>query len=50
MIHGGVDPAAVDLQPGQTQAHLDAGQRAHEGKVVEVAEMADAEDAALELP
>ena len=48
MLHRGLDAVAVELQPGETQAHLDAGERAHQREIVEVAEVADAEHPALE--
>ena len=47
-VHRGCDPALTMRHAGIMQAHLDAGQRAHERQIVEIAEMTDAEDPSLQ--
>ncbi len=44
VVERGVDAAAPMRHAGDAQPHLDAAQRAGEHEVVEIAEMADAED------
>ena len=48
-IHRRLHAAAGERDAGELQAHLDAGERGHQGQVVAVAEVADAEHAALDL-
>ena len=46
---GGLHAAGLVRHLGEAEGHLDAAQRAHQHQVVEVAEMADAEDLAGDL-
>ena len=46
---GGLHAARLVRHLGEAERHLDAGQRAHQHQVVEVAEMADAEHLARDL-
>ena len=48
VIHRGLHAAAGELDAAELQSHLDAGQRGHQRQVVAVAEVADAEHAALD--
>ena len=47
--HRRQSPAFMIWHPGIAQAHLDATERAHQHQVVEVAQVADAEDAVGDL-
>src|SRR5262245_8149551 len=49
IIHRRLHAALAVLHAGERQPHLDAGTRAHDGEIVGVDEMADAEDLAREL-
>src|SRR5947209_20250813 len=48
VIERGCDAAARERNARRRQAHLDAAQRARQHQIVEVAEMADAEDFSLQ--
>ena len=49
VLHRGLHAARAVRDAGEREAHLDAGERAHQRQVVEVAEVADAEHLAREL-
>src|SRR6266850_235129 len=49
IFHRRANPFSLYWNAGKRQAHFHAGQRAHQGEVVEVAEMPDAEHLAAEL-
>src|SRR5437868_4870220 len=49
IVHRGVNAALLHRHAGEREPHFNAGQRAHEHEIVEVAEMADAEHLAAEL-
>src|SRR5438309_6615556 len=49
IFHRRANTLSLYWNAGKRQAHFHAGQRAHQGEVVEVAEMADAEHLATEL-
>src|SRR5699024_6955059 len=48
-FESGPEPGWVDLHAGQLQSHLHSGKRAGEGEIVEIAEVTDPEDLALQL-
>ena len=43
VLHRGLHAFLLDRHAGELEPHLDAGERAHQREVVEIAEMADAE-------
>ena len=49
VIHRRLDASALVRHAGQRQAHLDAAERAGQHEVVEIAQVADAEDLVLHL-
>src|SRR6266496_4927090 len=49
VVEGGDDAALLEGDAGEREAHLDAGERARQHEVVEVAEVADPERLALQL-
>ena len=48
-LHGNLRSPGARGYPGKLQSHFHTGERADHGKVIEVAEMADTEDAVGDL-
>jgi len=48
VIHGGGDAALPVRHAGEFERHFNRGERAEDHRLVQIAEMADAEDVALE--